>query len=160
MPTKDPAKPQGEKKTRGKQLKTRPDQLLAAERRRKAFAMRKAGASYQAIADALGVSLSAAHAYVTELLQEIRECTEEDAKEVLHMELMRLDDMQLALQPAIKAGDTQAVEKAIKIMERRSKFLGLDAPKKIAPTTPEGKALSGGGLASLLAVASEMDAQD
>jgi hypothetical protein len=32
-----------------------------------------------------------------------------------------------------------AVDRALKIMARRARLLGLDAPQKIAPTTPDGK---------------------
>lgn len=146
-----------QKKTRGSSQVTRPDQLLVAERRRKAFALRKGGASYQEIADALGVSVSTANAYVLEVLKQLREQVKEDAEEIKALELMRLDQMWLALEGQIRKGHLQAIEKGIKVMERRSKFLGLDSPVKTAITNPDGSEsplnAAAAGLASLLKAA-------
>ena len=38
-----------------------------------------------------------------------------------------------------KEGSQTAVDRILRIMERRAKLLGLDAPTKIAPTDPSGE---------------------
>lgn len=61
------------------------------------------------------------------------------AEEVRTLEVARLDAMLLALWPQVKQGNQGAIEKALKVEERRAKLLGLDAPAKIAPTDPTGE---------------------
>jgi hypothetical protein len=87
----------------------------------------------------MGVSGPRAHQIVQKALDEIRENLAENANAVIAMELERLDEMLLGLWEKAKAGDLGAVEKAIRIMERRAKLLGLDAPSKVAPTDPSGE---------------------
>lgn len=147
------------KATRGAQQKTRAEQLLAAERKKKAFALRKGGASYPEIAEALGVSVSTAHGYVASTLEALQKEAREDADVIREMELMRLDSMWMALMPQMQKGHLQAIDKGLKIMERRSKFLGLDMPVKTALTNPDGTEhplnAAAGGLASLLKAAED-----
>ena len=52
------------------------------------------------------------------------------AKEVLKLELERLDAILLSIWKAISQGHLGAIDRAIKIMERRTRYLGLDAPVK------------------------------
>ncbi|MFW6344772.1 MAG: hypothetical protein ACOC0M_00350, partial [Halomonas sp.] len=54
-------------------------------------------------------------------------------------ELDRLDRLLLGLWPKATAGSVAHVDRAIKVMERRAKLTGLDAPTKIAPTDPDGE---------------------
>ncbi|MBF6332388.1 sporulation transcriptional regulator SpoIIID [Nocardia transvalensis] len=82
-----------------------------------------AGATIRAIADKLGVSKTTAHRDVAEALAEIKR---EPAQAVLDMELHRLDAMLLGLYPTAVRGDVKAVLAALKIMDRRAKYLGLD----------------------------------
>jgi hypothetical protein len=51
------------------------------------------------------------------------------------LELMHLDALQDALWPSGIAGDQGAVDRILKIMERRARILGLDA----APKLPQGE---------------------
>jgi len=44
------------------------------------------------------------------------------------LELERLDVMLLALWRRVQNGDERAIDRALKIEERRAKLLGLDAP--------------------------------
>lgn len=46
-------------------------------------------------------------------------------------EIVRLDAMERALWPKVLACDLQAFDRQLRIMERRAKLLGLDAPKRI-----------------------------
>jgi hypothetical protein len=55
---------------------------------------------------------------------------QEPAEELRTMEVARLDQMLLGLWPKAIKGDTWAVDRVLKIMERRAALLGLDAPVK------------------------------
>jgi orotate phosphoribosyltransferase-like protein len=72
----------------------------------RAWEFRKAGMSVREIGRELGVSHNTAHRYI---------------------ELQRLDQLTQSLwEKAALGGDTRAVDSLLKIMERRSKYLGLD----------------------------------
>jgi hypothetical protein len=68
----------------------------------------------------------------------LRETLQEPADEVRQLELLRLDRYLSAIAEKVDSGDLKAIDRALKIMERRSKLLGLDAPQKVAPTDPTG----------------------
>ena len=92
----------------------------------KALDLRKGGASYRAIAGALGVSLRQAEMDIKDALREV---TRESATEALGLELDRLDDLyMIAFTEARKNRDMRALNAAVRVMERRAKLLGLDIP--------------------------------
>lgn len=101
------------------------------EKQRQALELRRAGRGYQEIADRLHVSLSTAHGYVDDAMAEARAQIEADASEIKAEEISRLDGMLAGLWDFATSGDVQAVDRVLKIMERRAKLLGLDAPAKI-----------------------------
>lgn len=96
-----------------------------------ALELRRAGHGYQSIADHLGCSLAAAHGYVKDAMAEAKAQIDADATELKSEELSRLDGMLIGLWDAAKMGDYAAIDRVLKIMERRSKLLGLDAPVKV-----------------------------
>lgn len=112
---------------------------ITQERRRVAFELRKAGATYEEIGKSLGITRQSAYGLVSKVLEQLQTQTAEDAAAVKEMELQRLDAMFKGLWPAASKGNPQSVEKALKVMERRSKLLGLDAPTKHAHTDPSGE---------------------
>ena len=116
-------------------------QAKAAERRRLAFELRKAGASYEEIGRSLGCTKQSAHAMVHKVLAELRARTEETAEDVRSLELHRLDSLLKGLWPKASQGDPLRVEKALKVMERRAKMTGIDMPDKFAETNPDGSPL-------------------
>lgn len=78
------------------------------------------------IAHELGYSHpSGAHKAVLTALQRT---LKEPADEYRNLELTRLDEMLKATWGAAQRGVPQAVDRVLKIMERRAKYLGLDAP--------------------------------
>lgn len=99
------------------------------ERRRKALALHSAGATYQQIADVVGFATSSgAHACVREALKAHRPDSMEEEWE---SQLARSDAMLQGLWPAARKGDAQAVEKVLKLEERRVRVLtalGLYTP--------------------------------
>ncbi len=110
----------------------------AAQRRRAAIEYRKAGLTYRAIADRLGISPQQAYRDVQATLKQIHVESLETAEEMVQLEQERLDNYLVALAGRLSKGELQAIDRAIKISESRRKLLGLDAPMKIAPTNPEG----------------------
>jgi len=107
-----------------------------AERRVKAFELRKAGSSYRQIGRALGVSGQTAHEDVQAVLAELAAQRIESAAAYVAIELERLDMAQLALYPHLKTGDPQTIHAWVKVSESRRKLLGLDAQQPIIVEQP------------------------
>jgi hypothetical protein len=100
-----------------------------AELARKALELRKAGANNDQIAKQLHLAnRSVAWKLVQGALKQI---VQEPAEEVLRLELSRLDAMLLGLWPKAKTGDGLAVDRVLRIMDRRSAYLGLDQPRAL-----------------------------
>lgn len=119
------------------QSKTSQKGLNTVERQRQALELRKAGKGFQAIADQLGYSdASGAYRAVTAALQKT---LQEPADDLRRMELERLDALHGVLWAQAQDGDQGAVDRLLRVMERRARLLGLDAPTKIAPTDPTGQ---------------------
>lgn len=106
-------------------------------KRQHAFELRCQKKTFRQIADALGVSVCTAFQYVDEHWQKVEALTIEKADCLRQMELKTLDEMEarwmpLAVHPEAEAsGDSlKAVDRVLKIQERRAKLLGIDAPEK------------------------------
>jgi hypothetical protein len=99
-------------------------QAEAAEKRSRAVELRKAGATFEQIAEQVGYSdrANAHHA----VMQAIRDLPRENAEEALAVELERCDALLVGLWPKARRGDEKAVHAALRVMERRAKLLGLD----------------------------------
>ncbi len=103
-----------------------PRRLVARERQLQALELRKEGFTYDAIAKKLNYnSYQAASAAIEAALKRV---LQRPAEEVRKIELERLDMMLRALLPKIRIADWQAINTALRIMDRRAKYLGLDAP--------------------------------
>jgi hypothetical protein len=127
------------------------------DRQAKAMEMRRSGFTYSKIAALLGFSNPSSAARSVQAL--MRKTVRDDAQHVMIMELDRLEELWAAVYPlamgfrSIKRKEpdpdnskktveveelipltpedqAKAISKCIQIMERRSKFLGLDAPVK------------------------------
>jgi hypothetical protein len=100
--------------------------IAAAERRRKALEMRKAGASYEMIAVACGFKhRRRAHQCVTAA---VRALTQDLSKEVRVLELERLDRLMYGLWERARDGELGAIDRVLKIMERRDALCGIAMP--------------------------------
>jgi hypothetical protein len=115
----------------------------AAARRLQALEMRKGGASYGQIGKQLGVSDQQASNDVRRCLDRLGKLADDVAGHLRTMEEARLDALLLAVMPQARQGNLGAVDRVVRIMERRAKLLGLDAPTKIAPTDPTGETAQG-----------------
>ena len=124
--------------TAGKRNNQKAQRIAAKEKRARTLELRKAGITYQEISDALGIPLSSVGRYVQQGIAEWQKQTEQDAGEIVALEIARIDRMLRGLWNRAKAGDDAAVDRVIKLMDRRAKLLGLDKPAKVAPTDPTG----------------------
>lgn len=106
-----------------------PRRIDAAEKRTRALQLRKAGATYDQIAQQVGYE-NRGNAYRA-VMQELKELPKDDAAEVLTLEVERLDQLLVALWPKAMKGDVRSAETVIRLMERRAKLLGLDAPAAV-----------------------------
>lgn len=115
------------------------DKIKGHENQLRALELRKAGLTYQKIADALGYAnpMGAWKAVNSALKKTLQEPSDDLRK----MEVERLDAMLFALYPSAMKGMQGAVDRILRIMERRAKLLGLDAPTK-TDVTSGGKALN------------------
>lgn len=100
------------------------------ERRAMEFQLRKAGASVPQIAERMGLSPAV-------IYKDLRWCYDQllparDLEDMRELEKARLDDLRLAVWPAAKQGDLKAVETWLKISNRYSRLVGLDAPIRLA----------------------------
>lgn len=100
----------------------------------KAVSMRRAGMTFDAIARELDVSQSVVWMAVDRWMKRTREEVKEAANDVREMELARLDKATELIMSAIEDGELQAVDRLVKVIDRRSKLLGLDAPTQIQAT--------------------------
>lgn len=111
---------------------------MAAELANKALELRKAGMTLQQISDVLGVAVSTIHKSISVAL---RKLNVEPAEEYRTMDLQRLDALYLAAFRQAKDGHLGAIDRCLRIMERRAKLLGLDSPTKF-----EGDVKNSGGV--------------
>jgi len=110
--------------------KTSPRRVRAAYRKQEVLRLRIAGASYRIIAEELGISRERVRKIVVEMLSTLSDVTDELREELRRLELERLDRMQLALWANAMQGDYAAVDRILKIMQRRAELCGLDAERK------------------------------
>jgi hypothetical protein len=122
------------KPTRGGDRRpTSADMISAALRQNDALSLRQSGKTFAEIAAKLGYSdhSGARNAVMAAL----RENVAEPNAEMRALELSRLDALQSALWSSALGGKLGSVDRVLKLMERRAKILGLDAPP---PKTAEG----------------------
>ena len=109
--------------------RARKSTIVRLEADHEALMLRREGLNYLEIADRLGVSVSTAHARVRRSFDRARAENTESAREVIELELERLDAMLHAIWPAAEAGNLRAVGTSLKINERRMRILGSEREK-------------------------------
>jgi len=133
-------------------------QLKTARRRNRVLKLRERGASYRDIASALkeqfgesnlpkGYDERYAHQDLTRALEQTKDDLEETAQQVRRLEVRRLNRMlrefyAIAIdstapneQPPSWKMQKEAVDRVLKIMKRRAKLRGLDAPDQVELST-------------------------
>jgi predicted transcriptional regulator len=112
--------------------------VFTAERRRRAVELRKQGLTLEQIGQRLGVSGVMAHRYIKDSLATLQAQTQDITATERRLELSRLDALHRDLWKTIFEGNSEpelkikAILAMLKIMERRARLLGLDAPVKAA----------------------------
>lgn len=112
--------------------------IIGEENRLRALQLRKAGLSYEVIGRQLGYTKQHAYQLVKTALERTRTLCVEASDNLRQLESERLDALMASLWGTASRGDTAAIDRVLRIMERRARLFGLDAPTKVAPTTPEG----------------------
>ena len=111
------------------------------ERQLQALDLRKAGFTYRAIGDRLGVDYTTAYKDVQSELKRLSALALDSAGELRQMELERLDMLTKGLESMAAVGKPDAVSAYLRVMERRAKLLGLDAPVRQEVTGADGGAI-------------------
>lgn len=109
-----------------------PKMLVARHKERDVFRLRSAGKTYAEISRELKIPIGAVAKCVSRVVRRLIQETDQSAKHLRAFELARLDSWLSTLSDKIDSGDCKAIETALKIIERRHKLLGLDAPDKSA----------------------------
>ena len=105
------------------------ESIPAAERQRRAFELHLAGVTYEQIASALGyASHSGAHKAVSAYVKQFRT---EPTQELIAIESARIDRLWRAIWERALGGDLKALDRAIRLMDRRAKLLALDGAQKL-----------------------------
>ena len=105
--------------------------IRTTEKTLKALELRKRGMNYTQIGEKLGCARSTACRYVLSELENLADKCREEAVHVRDLELQRLDALYLKAWEAVEGGDLAAIDRCLRIMERRAKLLGLDAAQKV-----------------------------
>ena len=133
-----------------KKSRTATSNLIATQRREKVIQLRKAGYDYKTICDQVGITKGQVSKILNRALDQYAKDTDEAVLELKQLEDARLDNMQRGVWTKAITGNLTAIDRVLKIMERRAKLHGLDAPQKRELTGKDGAPLGGCGLASLL----------
>jgi hypothetical protein len=96
-----------------------------------AFDMKLQGCRNEDIANALGLSVETVRTRIYDELAVITEEVETSREMFRALEVARLEMLQTGLWTKATNGDLDAIDRVLKIMDRRSKLLGLDQPTRI-----------------------------
>lgn len=101
------------------------------ERRVLVAQLLKARTPYRQIATALNVSLGTVASDVKAIFKEWAKTQVDSIKQQAALDLATMNDAIMALTNDVRTGDIAAINAMIRIMERRAKMLGFDAPTEI-----------------------------
>lgn len=104
------------------------DDAASAELSRRCLELRLAGGTLEAIGETVGLHKSNVSRRIKAALADI---PKEEADELRAIENERLNVMQTAIWRKVRQGEYGAVDRALRISERRSKLNGLDAPQRV-----------------------------
>jgi len=102
------------------------DKVLALEREEQILRMRIGGARYQQIADRLGIAPSTVGRALQRGMARWQAQADDLVSEHIGLQLERLDRLLLSVWSDAVKGKLGAIDRVLKIEERRAKLLGLD----------------------------------
>ena len=114
------------------------EQAKREDRRKKVAANLLAGLSYRDIAEALNVSLGTVANDARIILGRWQREQIQDLDQYVLMELRRLDLATYAIWNDVQDGKLNAIDRMVRLMERRARLLGLDAPTRQELVGPDG----------------------
>ena len=106
--------------------------VKVAERQKQCLELRRQGMSQAEIATHLGMTRQNVSVTISKAL---RNHCREASEELIELEVARLDVLLQGIWARASSGNTPDVYAALKIMERRSRLLGLDAPGRSVSVT-------------------------
>lgn len=121
--------------------KTSSQALRAALIENEAVKLRLLGYNYEVIAQKLSeqfkapIPTSLAAKAVKRAIARAKQETSETLKESREIASLQLDELFYHAFAHVRAGDRQAIADVIKVMDRKARLLGLDAPTKVEQTT-------------------------
>ncbi|MHB8867449.1 MAG: hypothetical protein ACYC6T_08080 [Thermoleophilia bacterium] len=111
--------------------------VAARKREADALELRLGGATYEQIAPRLGYkNRSGAMRAVKRALDKL--ISPEDVESLRQLELERLDRLLLGIWSSAVRGNPAAIDRVLKILERRARILGIDAPERRELSGPGG----------------------
>ena len=93
--------------------------------------LRKMGYDARQISDELDIPFDRVSNIIKSALKSLSKEMKGQAEEIRSLELTRLDELQTAIWSDCMDGKLTAIDRVLKIMERRSKLVGLDAPERV-----------------------------
>jgi DNA-binding CsgD family transcriptional regulator len=105
---------------------TKPSAIGHTERRKEAVDLRRGGLTFEAIGQRMGITRQAAHALVNNALLEFRTDTAEAVEDHRRLELARLERIVEIMWPQVEEGRGDAVDRVLKVAQRKAALLGLD----------------------------------
>lgn len=101
------------------------------------FMLRMRGFKFREIAEQLGITLSTVQ---RRMAQGEREWGFPDVNTMRRDMTVQIDEAIIAMSPGIRAGNARIIEVFAKLLERKAKLYGLDAPTRVAieTTVPTG----------------------
>lgn len=115
-------------------------EIASAQRKGEALSLRKHGFDYRTIGQTLDPKCSAQNAHKL-VMTALRELVPDQAEEVRDMMGAQLDDLLTGVWEKALKGDTFSIADAIKIMDRKAKLFGADAPARVALEGKNGGAI-------------------
>ena len=104
--------------------------VLAMEKQRKALELRKGGASYASIAQAVGYKDQSGARKAVQ--RAFRDVIQEPALEVKTIQIERLNHMLLTLWPKVQQGDENAINTSLRVMDKIDRLMGTEEAQKVS----------------------------
>jgi DNA-binding Lrp family transcriptional regulator len=105
---------------------TKPSSIGHTERRRQAVDLRRAGLTFEAIGAEMGITSASAFELVKKALEDFRTDTAEAVEDHRRLELARLERIVEIMWPQVEEGRGDAVDRVLKVAQRKAALLGLD----------------------------------
>ena len=118
----------------GKKNRMSQSKVVKKERRLQAMALRKKGLTYAEMGREMGVTRQAAYSYCEREFKSMLKEGSAVAEKALSLTLSRFDALLSTYYQFALDGDRDALQDVLAIMDRQTKILGLEAPKKSEAT--------------------------